>query len=304
MKSKLLKDVSTPSVKDWLNKDRSDEEDNAKQYEEEEDDWSNVERENIEDQWYDRKQPQEEWSESESEPAVVQQETTRMNREQQDHCEYFRIATGEDGNPVVHEKDVNFDELDETEMKVMLREMYGIIIKLQKQGQIKNNDRVKDTATITENQQRLNLITKAVIKNDNAIEANSRKINQMELRSMKANIIVTGIKEKRGENCKQVIKAFFKEKLKIEQEILIEVVHRIGDKEKEERSMVIRLKDVQQKAVIFKNTKHLKGTTNEDGDPFFVKDQLPQQQEEDVHKKRMKIKINRELIDAQQQEIN
>ena len=50
----------------------------------------------------------------------------------------------------------------------------------------------------------------------------------LQTRSVKANLIVTGIKEIAGENCKQKAKAFFRDIMKVAEEVTIKVAHRIG----------------------------------------------------------------------------
>ena len=49
-----------------------------------------------------------------------------------------------------------------------------------------------------------------------------------EARSMKSNIVLSGIKEHKGENCNEVAKEFFKKMLIVEKTIKIRSAYRVG----------------------------------------------------------------------------
>ena len=131
----------------------------------------------------------------------------------------------------------------------------------------------------------------------------ANKMIKQEARSMKNNIIITGIKETTGKQCIQVVKAFFKDRMKIAKDMQIVNAHRLGAKERENKAMVVCMADFTDKLTIFKHKKHLKDVQNEDGAKFYVNDQLPEEQAEDKRKKSQKVKFNKNLIDAQQQDI-
>ena len=78
----------------------------------------------------------------------------------------------------------------------------------------------------------------------------------MESKNMKKNLLLSGIKEIEGENCSQVVKNFFKDKLKIEEEVQIKKAFCIG--KGENRQLSITLSDVVSKGVIYKHVKNLK----------------------------------------------
>ena len=65
--------------------------------------------------------------------------------------------------------------------------------------------------------------------------------------------------------------------------------------------MLVRLNDPAEKGLIYKYTKNLKNITNSDGEGYYVNDQLPDVLEEQKRKRKQKVKINKTLIDAQQQ---
>ena len=114
---------------------------------------------------------------------------------------------------------------------------------------------------------------------------------------MKLNLIVSGIEEKKIEDCKALISSFFKDQMKIDKEIAIATAHRIGPIDKNNRSIVVKLIDGRDKGTIYKHAKNLKDTK------YYVNDQLPDKQTEEHRKKKQKVQINKTLVDAQQQNI-
>ena len=119
---------------------------------------------------------------------------------------------------------------------------------------------------------------------------------------MKQNLIISGIKEKKGEDCKEVAKQFFKNKLGIKEEIAIMTAHRIGKKD-DDRNLIVKLLDVGNKATIYKHAKNLKDLKNEDGDGYYINNQLPEEREERNRLQKTKVKINKSLINAQRQSL-
>ena len=210
-------------------------------------------------------------------------------------------------NEMEGEIELNLDEIDEwddKQLKTAIKEICYII----KNMQIK----MKDYETVNRSLSRkvklvddkINIVKKAVIKHDACIDNNTKKLNQQEVRSMKPNLVITGIKETKGEVCVNAVQTFFKEKVKISEDIKIRIAHKIGKQGSEKCPMIVALKNVRDKGTIYKSTKNLKGQKNEEGDEYFVNDQLPAQQTEEVRKLRQKVKINKNLIDAQQQTIS
>ena len=57
---------------------------------------------------------------------------------------------------------------------------------------------------------KVQLATKATVNHDQCIRVLQGQVVNLEARSMKQNIVITGIQEDRDENCKQEVKDFFK----------------------------------------------------------------------------------------------
>ena len=83
---------------------------------------------------------------------------------------------------------------------------------------------------------------------------------------------IRGLLEAEQENCKEVVKDFFTQKLGITSTIVVTEAFRLG--KGDNRPMKVVLKNPRHKAKIFKNTKKLKDVTNDMGDSFYVDDQI------------------------------
>ena len=208
-----------------------------------------------------------------------------------------------DQNKNGENEQIDFEALTIEEMRSMLKEMHVMLLQLTQAVADKKKDEQVSKRTLTAVNDRLKLISKAIVNHDKTIQTTEKKMDQA--RSMKANIIILGIKEKKAENCKEVAKTFFKEKLKITQDVEIAVAHHLGNKEMDNRRLIVRLKDPGDKALIYKhakNLKDLKSKINDEG--YYINDQLPDVQEEKKRLQKAKVKINRNLIPVQQQNLD
>ena len=79
--------------------------------------------------------------------------------------------------------------------------------------------------------------------------------------------------------------------------------HRIGKPNSDNRPLVVKLYDSNDKAVVFKHASNLKEAENNKGGKYYVNNQLPEKLKEQRRQKRLKFKINAKLIDAQKQNI-
>ena len=197
------------------------------------------------------------------------------------------------------EEEIDFDTLSNKEMKDLLKQMHSTIKEMKRQIEKQEHYNKQTNNECKNNESKINIITKAIVKHDKTINTVTNKVNSIEARSMKANIIISGIKEAEGKDCKQTVTDFFKQKLKIPQEIPIQTAHRIGNKEKGNCSLAVKLSDVAQKALIFKGAKHLKDIKNEEGDGYYINDQLPDVQTKRKQKQRDKVKLKKTLVAAQ-----
>ena len=112
-----------------------------------------------------------------------------------------------------------------------------------------------------------------IIRQDQKITELADKVTDLQRRSMRKNIVITGLPVKEKENCKEIAKNFFKDKMKVE-EPEIEVAHRLG--KGKSKPMVVRMRSIGQKSKVFGNVGNLKGIKNEQKKHYRLDDQLPE----------------------------
>ncbi|KAK3097086.1 hypothetical protein FSP39_006248 [Pinctada imbricata] len=115
-------------------------------------------------------------------------------------------------------------------------------------------------------------------------EEMEEKVKDQQCRSMKYNIIFSGIQESEGnEDCEKIIKEFIAEKLKVEGEIPLVNVHRIGNRSKARRGG--RPRSIIAKFLYYKDMQRVKGAGKQlKGTSFGMNEQFPAEVEE-VRKK-------------------
>ena len=303
-KKKSGNSVSTPSVKEWLYSGESGEETSQ----------------HTEGQWQspNRGQGQRGVFEDWATDRVTEDGNSTSSRNQTDSSECESEGEDEDG---IHDpeneaqrredaskntiQDANIDDLTQEEMKELLKEVLIVVKNMEKIMLDKEAKDKKFDIRLSQLKDKVRLVTGTTTKHDREIGNNAKKINQFELRSMKNNILIQGIKEQKDEDCAKKTDAFFEKVLKVPRKIAFDVAHRIGRREDAERNrtMVVKLKKAGDKGIIYKHSKNLKDITNGDGEKYYINDQLPELQEEAKRKKKLKVKINKTLIDAQQQNI-
>ena len=198
------------------------------------------------------------------------------------------------------ETEIDIDNMDIDQLKSLTKVMFVAVKEMY--DKVCNTSHVagpKDKGI----EDKVKLIMQTVIRNDRAIISVNNKINQVDQKVMRNNLIITGIRKKENENCKEIVQSFFKEKLKITWEIAIQSAHRLNSKDEDNRPILVKLMDAGDKGVIYKNAKHLKGMQNEKGGYYFINDQVSEKQGEVQRKHRQKVKLKKQLIDAQQQEL-
>ena len=209
------------------------------------------------------------------------------------------------------------DNLDDMELRDMIREMCitmrSIKMDMAKQKseletsmqefKKQKNDEIKDLKrSIKQCQDGNKLMTKVIINQDQAVQHLSKKTTSIEYKTMRPNLLFSGLTEAKGENCIQIIKSFIKDKLKVTDDIKVRSARRIG--KGDNRPIEVVLKNPTDKGVIYKHTSNIKGVKNDKNQGYFIEDQLPEVLAEQKRKLKQKVKYNKTLIDSQQQEIN
>ena len=268
----------------------------------------NEEDEYDEDHQWDSRQQQtntEEWGNDDG----LQQERNQILGYPQDP-EHEACNNNESITQEVTEQDTgpqkdaipDISSMSQEEKDELIQEMYIAMRNMEKMLLKQEAKNTSLDAKLTEVKDNNKIVKKAVIANDKGVRKNTDKINQLEVRMLKNNMMITGIKEMKDENCVDKVTKFLTECMKISKKIVINAAYRIGKREND-RPIVIKLADAGDKAIIYKHVKNLKELKNEDGNNYYVNDQLPDKQSEDQRTKRHKIKYNKTLIDCQQQSI-
>ena len=127
---------------------------------------------------------------------------------------------------------------------------------------------------------------------DKKISQHYEKIVDLTARSMANNVIITSLEgDVKNEQCKKNVLEFLREKVKMD--VLddeVEVAHRLGIKEEGKiRDMIVRC-HFKLRDRIFGYTKNLKGLTNTQRQPYYVRSQLPEPRATQKKEREFKIK--------------
>lgn len=142
----------------------------------------------------------------------------------------------------------------------------------------------------------IEMLLNHVEKQDQQILELTNKQNESQARSMKKNLIVTGIPEVANENCMILAQTFLQRDLQLSRPVQIKLAHRLGNGNN--RPMVLKLVDINDKSFILQNSQKLKGTN------LFIMEQLP---EEMAEKKRQQQRLkgqNKKLPSTEQLLLN
>ena len=118
----------------------------------------------------------------------------------------------------------------------------------------------------------LNEVVGVVTCQDHIIKECQDKIDSLQTAANKNVLRISGVKEVEKENVVESVEAFFKNHLKITQDIKIASAFRVG--KGDGRPIVVQLHNVKDKGLIFKGTTNLKEVKNEFQKAYFVSDQL------------------------------
>ena len=126
-------------------------------------------------------------------------------------------------------------------------------------------------------QDKVEIMSNLLINKEQTIEQLQERVLKLEAQNMKSNLLISGIVEQESENVTQVVKDFFKNQLKIEEDVAIDVAFRMGKPDKTDRTILVKLQMAKSKGLIYAHTTNLKGTTNSKGQKYNVNDQLPEE---------------------------
>ena len=156
-------------------------------------------------------------------------------------------------------------------------------------------------AELKQCQDKIDILSSVSIRQESEIAALKKRVIKAEQKSMKPNLVISGIKEQEGEDCVAKVQELFGQELQIRETIPIKVAHRLGkknpNKPNQVRPIVAKLKKPDEKAKIFPQLKLLKGSKK------YVNDQLPEEVDEERRRERQIVAANKKLPVSQQQKL-
>ena len=141
---------------------------------------------------------------------------------------------------------------------------------MESQGAVVN-ETVKETISNTEE---ISLLKTMVSKHEKQMSKMLDRMEDSETKHLRRNLLIFGIPEQKEEDALKIVKDFFKIKMEFQEEIPFVTAYRRGVGE--HRPMLIQLQNIRDKALIYKNVKKLKDKTNDNGQSYQVRDDLPE----------------------------
>lgn len=142
-----------------------------------------------------------------------------------------------------------------------------------------------EKAHVKELKDKLETLSNIVIRIEEQLNETNEKLIGFQARSMRKNLIISGLEEPKNESeeqLRQAVKDFIQQKLKVTQEIPIKVCHRLNYIDGAEfRPVVIKLSNIDHKSLLLSNGPNLKGLTNSRNRFFYLNEQLPEKLSED-----------------------
>lgn len=132
---------------------------------------------------------------------------------------------------------------------------------------------------------KLDLLTNTVVRFEEKLKEANEKIITMQTRSMRRNLIISGLKEKSNESDDELsneVATFLAEQLGFAPPVPLKACHRLGYVDGSGyRPVIIKLADLNQKFPILAMAPQLKGKKNDKQRFFYISEQLPDQLNED-----------------------
>lgn len=144
---------------------------------------------------------------------------------------------------------------------------------------------------------KVDILSNVVIRMEEQAKIASQKLLDLQTRSMRKNLIISGLEESRDETPDQLletVRQFIAEKLKVQEDVQLKTAHRLNYQDGSEcKPVVFKLKDVNQKSLLLSHGPNLRGMTNNKGKHFYLNEQLPDRYAEDRRYAQHWIKQNK-----------
>lgn len=156
---------------------------------------------------------------------------------------------------------------------------------------------------VNELKEKVEILGNVVIRMEERVKEQENKLIEMQARSMRKNLVISGIEEPKNETSEQLLEAintFISEKLKVQEHIPIKVYHRLNYVDGSAfRPVIIKLRSIDHKVLLLSNAVNLKGQQNSRHKYFYLNEQLPEKMAEDRRYAQLWIKENKSKPDDQ-----
>ena len=159
-------------------------------------------------------------------------------------------------------------ELVQSELKY-LNNIEGQVYDITKTLEEVVGDKRDPTSRLTENR-----VSDEVLERMESVES---QVIDLEARGRRNNLIIHGLDEEEGEDCRHVVNDFIHRGCRVDERVVIERVHRIGKRRTRTarptaRPMIVKFLDYQEKQMVKAGAKHLpKGVYMTDDFPYAVR---------------------------------
>lgn len=154
---------------------------------------------------------------------------------------------------------------------------------------------------------KLQLLSNTVIRFEEKLKEANEKITQMQQRSMRRNLIISGLEEAKNETkqeLEQKVASFLHDKVGFQEEVPLKTTHRLGYTDGSGyRPVILKLADLDQKYPILAKAPQLKGQKNNKQKFFYLSEQLPEQVQEDRRYAQFWIQDNKQRPGNEQRQL-
>lgn len=156
---------------------------------------------------------------------------------------------------------------------------------------------VTNKTELMEVREKVETLSNVIIRLEQKLEDSANKLIAFQARSMRKNLIISGLEEPKNETPQQLSQAvaqFLQQKLKAEAPVPLKICHRLNYVDGSEyRPVIIKLANLEQKSLLLSLGPNLKGLKNNKNRYYYLNEQLPDQLAEEKKYAQTWIKENK-----------
>ena len=145
-------------------------------------------------------------------------------------------------------------------------------------------------------QDQVKVLSDLAITYEEKFDNMTSKINQLEAKLMRSELLVFGLTEVKDKSCIDIAKNFFTQTMKINP--APEIVYAYWKGASKNKPMVIKLSNAQNKGQIYANVSNLKDVKNSKGKGYRVMDHLPEELAEEQVRARQVFAVNKGQVEG------